>query len=86
MMPTVDSASQPQPHEFGKKPGAILLLAAFVGYALLNITVTSLVGTGSMPNDIDYAWWGATYLWVFAVPVFTLVCAPGPFSGRKQTN
>jgi hypothetical protein len=76
----LDSASRPQVDGLGKKAGAILLLAAFMGYALLGITITALVGHLSMPNEIDYAWDGSTFLWVFAVPLFTLICPPGRFS------
>jgi hypothetical protein len=81
MVQVLDYAAPARPINARSLSAAGLLAAGTVLYALL--CWPAMTRRGYPP--IDYLWIGVTYLWVFPVPHFTLICPPGKFSRRVLT-
>jgi hypothetical protein len=74
--PVPNPPSAPPAGDARKTVAAALLIAATIAYALICFPAASRRGY----SPIDYAWIGVTYLWIFAIPLFTMIVPPGHFS------
>jgi hypothetical protein len=76
MNAAIDTSSRPRPYQSNHLLGAFLLAICAFGYFLF--CIRSIFQRGYPP--IEHFWDGATYTWIFALPLFALIVEPGRFS------